>query len=70
MMGTHCKDCEHFIFWRDNNNSFDSEPEGVCTAPRPQLGPAPNREVRKYDGVNCPAASTLAALVEIEGEKP
>lgn len=55
MMGTHCKDCEHFIFWRDNNNSFDSEPEGVCTAPRPQLGPAPNREVRKDGGVNCPA---------------
>lgn len=49
-----CGDCGHFAAWIDFNIIGD-EPEGVCTAPRPLLGPAPNREVRRRDGKGCQA---------------
>ena len=50
-----CKNCEHFIYWQDNHATYDRQAEGVCTAPRPLLGPPPNREVNKADGLNCPS---------------
>lgn len=53
MATTYCKDCKHFVGWGTNNASYDQHPEGVCTAPRPDLGLTPNREVRRYGGENC-----------------
>ena len=48
-----CRNCAHFIEWSLNDYTFDHTPEGVCTAPRPSIGVAPNREVQRSDGKNC-----------------
>lgn len=50
-----CKDCKHFVFWKDNDSIFGGHAEGVCTAVRPNLGPPPNREVKCRDGAECKA---------------
>jgi len=51
-----CKSCWHFHSWPSTGGMyFDSEPDGVCAAPRPLLGPAPNREVKRTSGKNCPS---------------
>jgi hypothetical protein len=52
-----CGNCAHFVPWYQpiGKAYFDGEPDGVCTAPRPLLEVAPNREVKKSHGKNCPA---------------
>jgi hypothetical protein len=51
-----CDKCKHYVAWVTASGSmyYDSDPDGVCTAPRPLLGPAPNREVKSGMGKNCP----------------
>jgi hypothetical protein len=49
-MSNRCETCTHFVAWP---KSFQSKPEGVCTAPRPYSMPQGNREVRKWDGEEC-----------------
>ena len=49
-----CENCWHFVAWRRGADYItDYSAQGVCTAPRPAIGPAPNREVRKWDGKGC-----------------
>ncbi len=48
-----CENCRHFIFWELNARMFSHSPEGVCTAPRPALGPPPCREVQRKEGADC-----------------
>lgn len=50
-----CKNCARFTAWPVSRGMYyDHEPNGVCTAPRPLLGPQPNREVQRNNGKNCP----------------
>lgn len=50
-----CRNCAHFVKWvQVDKPYYDSEPDGVCAAPRPLLGPQPNREVKEAHGKNCP----------------
>jgi hypothetical protein len=51
-MGRRCKFCTHYFEWGKLDSGW-SGAEGVCTAPRPFLGPAPNREVNGKDGEKC-----------------
>ena len=56
-----CKDCAHFVRWPGVTVwSYSSNPEGVCTAPRPKIGPAPNREVNGHSGKECPTFKALS----------
>lgn len=48
-----CKNCSHFVGWNRNDMPYDGNAEGVCTAPRPALGPEPSREVNGRQGKNC-----------------
>ena len=51
-----CKNCVHYVGWpsRVAIGPVDYAATGVCTAPRPRLGKQPEREVRGFDGENCP----------------
>jgi hypothetical protein len=60
-MANKCENCRHFVAWPQHSYRahYEPEPEGVCSAPRPLLGPAPQREVRKRHGENCPMWSKM-----------
>ncbi len=50
-----CKDCRWFAAWPvRQGGSWWKDATGVCTAPRPSLGPQPQREVNHHSGKGCP----------------
>jgi hypothetical protein len=55
MMEERCGTCIHFCKWEKVAWDVSGRsPQGVCVAPRPLLGPEPNREVRGNGGAGCP----------------
>jgi hypothetical protein len=50
-----CGTCIHFHKWEKVAwDALGRSPQGVCVAPRPSLGPEPNREVHRNNGAGCP----------------
>lgn len=49
-----CKNCRWYARWPDQTPTYwDGVKQGVCIAPRPHLGPEPQREVSDHDGKRC-----------------